>query len=109
AEDLRQEIENDAEDLQDDIDAANNQIGENNNDQNPDNDTPIKEGDFGGHEVHFGDDYSTEGVLNDNVQDITTNGDGAGSEMPDPNESGDAFDQEAPEYNNQPSGTVGGD
>ena len=29
--------------------------------------------------------------------------------MPDPNESGDAFDQEAPEYNNQPSGTVGGD
>ena len=109
AEDLRQEIENDAEDLQDDIDAANNQIGENNNDQNPDNDTPIKEGDFGGHEVHFGDDYSTEGVLNNSVQDITTNGDGAGSEMPDPNESGDAFDQEAPEYNNPPSGTVGGD
>ena len=110
AEEVRQEIEDDEKDLQQDIEDANNQIDENNKDQNPGNDTPIKEEDFGDHGVDFDGDPTTDnGELDDSVQDITTNGDGVGGEMPDPGESGDAFDQEAPDYNNQPSGTVGGD
>ena len=110
AEEVRQEIEDDEKDLQQDIEDANNQIDENNKDQDSTNNVPVGEDDFGDHGVDFdGDPTTNNGELDDSVQDITTNGDGAGSEMPDPNESGDAFDQEAPEYNNQPSGTVGGD
>lgn len=105
AEEIREEIAQDDQDFQDKIDDANNQIDENNKDQNTGNDKPVNEGDLG-HGADFDDQHSNEqGDLDNSVGNITTDGTGAGSELPDPNESGAEFDQEQPDYSNQPEGT----
>lgn len=109
AEDIRDEIKQDDEDFQNKVDDANDQLGENNKDQNPSNDNPVNEDDFGDHDVDFDDEYSDEnGNLEDSVGDITNNGDGAGEDFPDPGESGDEFDQNSPEYGGEPPITSGG-
>lgn len=105
AEEIREEIAQDDQDFQDKIDDANNQIDENNKDQNTGNDKPVNEGDLG-HGTDFDDQHSNEqGDLDSSVGNITTDGTGANPEFPDPNESGDAFDQAQPDYSNQPEGT----
>ncbi len=105
AEEIREEIAQDDQDFQDKIDDANNQIDDNNKDQNTGNDKPVNEGDLG-HGADFDDQHSNEqGDLDNSVGNITTDGTGAGSELPDPNESGAEFDQEQPDYSNQPEGT----
>ena len=43
--------------------------------------------------------------MDNSVGNITTDGTGANPEFPDPNVSGDAFDQAQPDYSNQPEGT----
>ena len=105
AEEIREEIAQDDQDFQDKIDDANNQIDENNKDQNTGNDKPVNEGDLG-HGTDFDDQHSNEqGDLDSSVGNITTDGTGANPEFPDPNVSGDAFDQAQPDYSNQPEGT----
>lgn len=105
AEEIREEIAQDDQDFQDKIDDANNQIDENNKDQNTGNDKPVNEGDLG-HGTDFDDQHSNEqGDLDNSVGNITTDGTGANPEFPDPNVSGDAFDQAQPDYSNQPEGT----
>lgn len=105
AEEIRDEIEKDNQDLQDKIDDANDQINENNKDQDTSNDNLVNEDDLG-HGVDFDDEHSNEnGDLDNSVGDITTDGDGAGADLPDPNESGAEFDQNQPDYSNQPEGT----
>lgn len=105
AEEIREEIAQDDQDFQDKIDDANNQIDENNKDQNTGNDKPVNEGDLG-HGTDFDDQHSNEqGDLDSSVGNITTDGTGANPEFPDPNVSGDAFDQAQPDYSSQPEGT----
>jgi len=97
AEKIEEEVKKDEEDMQDDIDDANQQIDENNSDDNPENDKPVNEDDFGDHNVDFDDEHSdSEGNLDDSVEDITTDpsGDQTGEELPDPNVTGEEFDNE---------------
>lgn len=105
ADKIRDEIEKDDQDFQDKIDDANDQINENNKDQDTSNDNPVNEDDLG-HDVDFDDEHSNDnGDLDNSVGDITTDGNGTGTDLPDPNESGDKFDQNQPDYSNQPEGT----
>ena len=94
---LEKEVAEDAADLQEKIDAANDQI-EKNHDSDPTNDKPIYEDDLG-HGVKFDDDHSDgNGKLNDSVEDITTDGQGAvkhDDPLPDPNATGAQFDAQA--------------
>lgn len=105
AEEIREEIAQDDQDFQDKIEDANSQIEENNKNQNASNDKPVNEGDLG-HGTDFDNEHSNEqGNLDSSVGNITTDGTGANPEFPDPNVSGDAFDQAQPDYSNQPEGT----
>lgn len=105
AEEIREEIAQDDQDFQDKIEDANSQIEENNKNQNASNDKPVNEGDLG-HGTDFDNEHSNEqGDLDSSVGNITTDGTGANPEFPDPNVSGDAFDQAQPDYSNQPEGT----
>ena len=97
AEKIEEEVKKDEEDMQDDINDANDQIDNNNSDDNPANDDPVNEEDFGDHNVDFDDEHSdSEGNLDDSVEDITTDpsGDQTGEELPDPNVTGEEFDNE---------------
>ena len=103
AREIRQEVREDAEDLQDDIEWANEQI-EKNQDNNPNNDRPINEDDFGYHDVDFDRDHSdSHGNLDSSVQNITTDssGDMTNKPLPDPNVTGKKFDEAAPEATQQ--------
>lgn len=84
---LEEEVEKDEEDLQDKIEDANDKI---------ENNEPVNEDDLG-HGADFDNDHSdSNGNLNDNVGDITTDGDGAydhDDPLPDPDEMGEMFDQ----------------
>ena len=85
---------NDYDDIQfeQDIKTANEQI-EMNNDDDPTNDKPVNETDFKGHVVDFDDDHSnSNGDLNSNVQDITTDGTGANETLPNPDITGEQYD-----------------
>ena len=98
AEQIRDEIEKDDQDLQDKIEDANDQIEQGGQ---------VNEDDFGDHGVDFDDSHSSsDGTLDDSVGNITTDDSGVGEELPDPNESGNAFDQEQPDFTNQPEGTI---
>ena len=80
--------------MQDRIDDANDQIDKN-HDDDPSNDKPVNEEDFGDHNVDFYDDYEDgNGNLDDSVENITTDpeGDQTGEPLPDPNETGEEFD-----------------
>lgn len=105
ADKIRDEIEKDDQDFQDKIDDANDQINENNKDQETSNDNPVNEDDLG-HDVDFDDEHSNNnGDLDNSVGDITTDGTGAGADLPNPNESENDFNQSQPDYSNQPEGT----
>ena len=98
AEEIKEEVKKDDEKLQDQIDQANDTINDNNKDQDPSNDNKVNESDFDGN-VDFDDDHSDEnGNLDDSVKDITTDGTGnqTGEELPDPNQTGAEFDNNAP-------------
>ena len=100
AEEIFEEIRQDEADLQHDIEVANEQIDQNISDQNPANDVPVNESDFGDHNVDFFDDYSdSEGNLDSSVMNITTDptGDKTNEPLPDPNVTGAIFDAAAPE------------
>ena len=95
AERLEEEVRQDEEDLQQDIRDANEQIGEN-QDDDPTNDRPVNESDFGDHNVDFDDDFSDDsGNLDPSVENITTDGEGAREEadLPDPELTGARFDE----------------
>ena len=96
---IEEEIRQDEEELQQAIDDANERIDENNSDQDPSNNIPVNEDDFGDANVDFFDEYSDDqGNLDPSVENITTDpsGDQTGEPLPDPNETGEAFDAEAP-------------
>lgn len=96
AEEIRDEIAKDDQDLQDKIEDANDTINQGGT---------VNEGDLS-HGVDFDDEHSNnQGDLNSSVGNITTDGSGAGGDMPDPNDSGAKFDQNQPDYSNQPEGT----
>lgn len=97
AEIIEEEIKEFEEDLQEKIDEANKQI-EMNQDENPENDKPVNEEDFGEHNVDFYEEYEDgNGNLENFVEEITTDptGDQTGQPLPDPEETGRAFDAEA--------------
>ena len=97
AERVKEEVRRDEEDLQQDIEDANERIRENNQDDDPTNDTPVNEEDFGDHNVDFDDDHSDEhGNLDDSVENITTDGSDVKTEsdLPDPNKTGARFNEE---------------
>ena len=95
AQQIYQEIEQEAADLQEHIEEANAQI-ELNHDDDPSNDNPVTEADFGEHNVDFYEQYEDgtgTGTLGDFVENITTDPTGVTYEpLPDPNETGAAFD-----------------
>ena len=96
AERIREQIREEEEDLQQDIEDANERINENNQDDDPSNDTPVNEEDFGDHNVDFFDDYSDDhGNLDDSVEEITTDDTDVRThdDLPDPNETGRSFDE----------------
>ena len=97
AEEIREEIKKEDADLQEKIDDANKQIDKN-HDDDPTNDKPVNEKDLG-HGVDFDDDHSdSNGNLNDSVEDITTDPQGAvkhDDPLPDPNVTGAQFDSQA--------------
>ena len=92
---ILEEIAADEADLQQDIADANAQI-EMNHDGNPANDNPVMESDFGEHNVNFYDQYEDgtgTGTLGEFVENITTDPTGVTYDpLPDPNETGAAFD-----------------
>ena len=95
-EELEEEVKKDDEDLQEDIKDANDKINENNKDEDTTNDTPVNESDFDDHDVQFDpDDSNDNGDLNDSVKDTTTDGNESHdyNDLPDPNETGAAFDE----------------
>ena len=99
-EQLEQQVAQSDQDLQDKIDAANEQIDKNNQSSTSET-TPVNEDDFGDHNVDFDENYSdSNGNLNDSVQDITTDGTGSKTEsnLPNPNQTGQEFDNQAPAY-----------
>ncbi|MBQ3307384.1 MAG: hypothetical protein IJG68_04235 [Bacilli bacterium] len=98
---IEEEIKQEEADLQQKIDEANHTIENNNKDQNPSNDTPVNESDFGSHNVDFFEEYSdSNGNLDSSVENITTDptGDMTNQPLPDPNQTGAIFDQNAPAY-----------
>ena len=100
AEEVIREVEEDAQDMQERIEDANEQI-ELNQDDNPENDKPVNEEDFGDHNVDFYPEYEDgNGNLEDFVEHITTDptGDQTGEPLPDPNETGAAFDANSRSY-----------
>ncbi len=104
---IEQEVQQDNQDLQDNIDHANETINHNHEDTNPANDTPVNEADLG-HGVDFDDDHSdSQGNLDSSVENITTDstGDQTGEPLPDPNETGREFDAQA---NNASAPSAGG-
>lgn len=110
AEKIKDEVKKDEEDLQDKIEDANDKIDENNKDDDKSNDEKINEDDFGDHNVDFDDEHSDDqGNLDDSVENITTNpsGDQTGEQLPDPNETGEKFDQQQPADNNENNNDVG--
>ena len=95
AQSVYDEVRQDEQDLQNDIDRANDQIDANNSDHNPYNNDPVNESDFGDHGVDFDDEHSDgQGNLDPSVEDITTDptGDRTNDPLPDPNQTGAAFD-----------------
>ena len=100
AEQVQEEVKEIEEDLQEKIEEANEQI-EMNQDNDPTNDKPVNEEDFGDHNVDFYDEYEDgNGNLENFVEEITTDptGDQTGEPLPDPEETGRAFDAQAEEY-----------
>ena len=98
AEKIEQEVKQEEENFQELIDQANEQIDENHSDNNPANDDPVNESDFGDYNVEFYDEYKDEsGNLDSSVENITTDptGDMTNEPLPDPNETGKAFDAQA--------------
>ena len=96
AEEIRDEIAKDDQDLQDKIEDANDTINQGGT---------VNEGDLG-HGGDFDDEHSnSQGDLNDSVGNVTTDGNGAGEDLPDQNETGAEFDKNQPDYSNQPDGT----
>ena len=97
SEEIRKEIEQENKDLDEKINQTNEQIAKN-NDSNPSNDKPVNESDLG-HGVKFDDDHSDgNGNLNDSVENITIDPQGAvkhDDPLPDPNETGAKFDSQA--------------
>lgn len=113
AAEIEKEINQDNQDMQENINNANNQIDKNNQDQDSSNDTQVNEDDFGEHDVIFDDSHSdSQGNQNNSVEDITTNGSGVGEELPDQNVTGDSFDNQSssiptesnPEVSTMPDG-----
>ena len=93
---VEEEVRQDAQDLQNNINQANETINNNNSDNNPSNDTPVNESDLG-HGVDFDDEHSdSNGNLDSSVENITTDptGDKTNEPLPDPNETGRDFDAE---------------
>ena len=89
------EVVQEAQQLQTDIAEANQQIAENNADQNPANNVPVNESDFGAANVQFDEQHSdAQGNLDNSVENITTDptGDMTNEPLPDPNQTGQAFD-----------------
>lgn len=108
AEKIKEEVKEFEEDLQEKIDEANQQI-EMNQDEDPTNDKPVNEEDFGEHNVDFYDEYEDgNGNLEDYVEEITTDptGDQTGQPLPDPQETGRAFDAKAEGLNIQTEITI---
>lgn len=108
-EQLEQQVAQSDQDLQNKIDAANEQIDKNNEiaASQPSDSTetaqtdPVNESDFGDHNVDFDENHSdSQGNLDNSVQDITTDGTDSKTEadLPDPNQTGQEFDNQAPEY-----------
>ena len=92
-EELEDEVKHEDEQFAQDIEEANEQI-EMNNDEDPTNDKPVNERDFTGHEVDFDEEHSNKnGDLDDSVKDITTDGKHADEALPDPNVTGEDFDE----------------
>ncbi len=93
---ILEDVAQESEDFQKNIEENNNQIRKN-QDDNPDNDQPINESDFGDVNVHFDDEHSDEqGNLAPHVENITTDptGDQTGEDLPDPNATGAEFDKQ---------------
>ena len=96
AEEIRDEIAKDDQDFQDKIEDANDTINQGGT---------VNEDDLG-HGSDFDDEHSnSQGDLNDSVGNVTTDGNGAGEDLPDQNETGAEFDKNQPYYSNQPDGT----
>ena len=92
-ENLEQEVKEEHEKFDNEINDNNDKINENNKDEDPTNDKPVNEKDFTGQEVNFDDEHSnSNGDLDDSVKDITKDGTGANEDMPDPNKTGEKFD-----------------
>ena len=107
AEEIRDEIEQDKQDFQDNLDQINNQINQNNSNQDSSDDQKVNIEDFGhGTQLNPGVTDEADNV-DDSYKDFTTDGSGADVGLPDPNETGKEFDSQQPDYNNQPSSTVG--
>ena len=88
--DLEEEVKKDDQDLQSDIEDANDKI---------DHGQTVNEDDFDNHNVDFDDEHSDDnGNLDDSIRDITTDGTGADEKLPDPNETGKAFDDDGDSY-----------
>lgn len=97
SEEIQEEIKKDDQDLQDKIDDANDKLNQGGT---------VNESELD-HGVEFDDNHSNEnGDLDDSIKDMTTDGTGSGGSLPDPEESGNQFDQNQPDYNNQPEGTI---
>lgn len=83
-------VKKDDKDFQDKINQANDKKN---------NGGTVNEKDFGDHNVKFDDDKKdNNGNLNDSIKDITTDGSGANTPLPDPNETGAKFDAKAPAH-----------
>ena len=98
----QEEVENYNNQTKKDIEDANDKINNNNKDNDTSNDTKVNEKDFKNDNVDFDDDHSDkDGNLNDSVKDITTDGtnDKTDEDLPDPNKTGEEFDNKAPAYN----------
>ena len=92
-EQLEKEVEQEHKEFEQEIKGNNNQIEKNNKDEDPTNNKHVNEKDYTGQEVDFSDEHSnSNGDLNDSVKDVTTDGTGANEELPDPNKSGEEFD-----------------
>ena len=100
AEKIHEEVIEAEQDLQEKIEEANEQI-EMNQDNDPTNDKPVNEEDFGEHNVDFYEEFEDgNGNLENYVEEITTDptGDQTGQPLPDPEETGRAFDAQAEDY-----------
>lgn len=97
---IREQVRRDEEEMQKLIEQANDKI---------DDGKTVNEDDFGDHGVEFDDEYQDgKGNLDDSVENITTDptGDQTGKPLPDPNQTGAAFDAQAPAYNGTQTSTT---